>query len=306
MTTPGAPPGSASDEVPGPTPDARLVRYIRDNRRRYTRSAIIERLTQAGYDPGEIEAAWATLADRDDEATIGDRFWVGFWIYLIGANLAAILLVGVLTGVIGQLAEGGGALLTTLAVALAIGALIAWAIVALTRPTQLGRGAAIAIGAVVPLFFTFLIAGACYGLVGTVAPPPATGTMELRLTEGLAFEGSGSATCYQQASAGTFSTFSENLGSIDGRQVSASVDRFTDPTGQAQTSVVINVFPTSGEGIPASYTNGPGAELEVNAAPDALSGTASFSRLTSQVAEAPNAPRPDSEPISGTITWTCE
>ena len=59
------------------------------------------------------------------------------------------VLVGLVTGLFGALSQGGAPiLLVILAVALTIGALISWLVVAATRPTKLGRGTALAIGAV--------------------------------------------------------------------------------------------------------------------------------------------------------------
>ena len=42
-----------------------------------------------------IDATWAVLDTPDPDDVVGEGFWGRFWIYLIGLNVVAFLLVGV-------------------------------------------------------------------------------------------------------------------------------------------------------------------------------------------------------------------
>ena len=143
-------------------PDRRIADYISANRGKFTREAITQQLLDAGYEQGSIDATWAVLDAPDPDDVVGEGFWGRFWIYLIGLNVVAFLLVGVATQMIpnavgprsgprGRAGDRRGDL--------------PWH----RRPHRvrrgLGRGTAIAIGGIVPLIFTFLIAGSCYALV---------------------------------------------------------------------------------------------------------------------------------------------
>src|SRR5919106_3202059 len=133
--------------------DPRIADFIAKNHGKYTREAIRQQLIDAGHDPADIDATWAMLftPDPDEEAVAGEGFWPRFFAFLIGLNLAVFLVVALLTGMFGNFAGGGGALAGVLAVALGIGALIAWGIVAAVGPEKLGRTTALIIGGVVPL-----------------------------------------------------------------------------------------------------------------------------------------------------------
>lgn len=292
--------------------DRRIADYITANRHRYTREAIRQRLVDAGFDPTEIDATWAALDTPDPDATAGPGFWGRFWLYLVGANVAVLLIVGLLTGMIFRLADGGFGLLVVLGIALVIGALIAWGVVAVTRPTQLGRGTAIAIGAIIPLVIAFLIGGTCYALVGALPPPRASGVMEVHIDPPVAFDGSGSASCLVSSDQRSFSIDAEALQSVDGDRT-ASVGFFGEgPAPASVTTLFITLYPSGAEAQPRGYTSGPGSKHELEMAPDGLSGTLIFQALPPDPAfDAPGGPAPTQgqagrEPISGTVTWSCE
>ena len=81
-------------------PDRRIADYISANRGTFTREAITQQLLDAGYEQGAIDATWAVLDTPDPDDVVGEGFWGRFWIYLIGINVVALLLVGVLTQMI--------------------------------------------------------------------------------------------------------------------------------------------------------------------------------------------------------------
>ena len=292
--------------------DPRIEEYIRANRRKYTREAITKQLEEAGHDRAAIDATWAALESRDPDETVGQAFWGRFWLFVLALNAGALLLVGAFSGLL----IGGGALfvLVILGVALAIGALIAWGIVALTHPTEMGRGTAMLVGGLVPLLFTFLIAGSCYALVaglGGAGTPTIQGTMTVGIDPPLAFEGTGPANCYPTGGGG-FSVFSGEVGLIDGRPLNVSIDSFDPsvdgpgpapaPGAEAQTSVFIVIVPRGETDAPLEYHTGPDTTLDVEAEGGGLSGRIAFDNLTPNL-EFPDA---DADPISGTITWSCE
>lgn len=289
--------------------DPRIADYIRANRRRYTRDAIRQQLVEAGHAPDEIDATWAALDAPDPDATAGERFWPRFWLFVAAVNVAVFLLVGFGTGMFG--AQGGGSvLLVILAIALGIGALISWGAVAATGPTKLGRGTALAIGAIIPLLFALLIGGSCYALVGTMGPPlpsPTGGSMELQIDPPLDFQGSGAATCQAFPQGTSFNVYADRLGTSAGRVVSVSIDGFVKQPGVPGTvGLYVLLNPQDGPAEPAaSYVSDIGASVTFDGPPDGLSGTISFENLAPEPMERP----PDEavpEPISGTVTWTCD
>jgi len=295
--------------------DPRIADFIRDNRRRYTREAIRQQLIEAGHDPAAIDATWAALDAPDPDATAGEGFWGRFWLILLGLNGAVFLLVFLTTGMVANFV-----LAVVLAIALIIGALMAWGVVAATGPTKLGRTTAMVIGGVIPLIFALLIGGSCYALVGAIGPPPlpATfGVMELHIDPSLAYDGTGRATCQPYRDDTGFSVFAEDLGTHEGRTVNVSIDVHRGgggggpapaPGADGGVSMFVSFNP-AGEGVAtpfASYTNTGNGVLELDATPDGTSGTLTFEGLDPEPIERPPDEVVSTDPISGTITWTCE
>lgn len=284
----------------------RIADYISQNRHRYTREAIRQHLIDAGYEAADIDETWATLDLPDPDDTAGESFWGRFAIIVIGINIAVFLAVGLLTGMLQALPTGSFVLTVILGVALIIGALVAWGIVAATTPARLGRTTALVIGVSIPLVMALVVGGACYALVGAVGlppPPPRSGSMTLVIEEP-AFQGQGSAMCspVTEGYAG-FNVYAENLGTLDGRRVDASVG--TQPMGpgaELQPSVFVTLYSESTP--PSTWDSGfAPAAIELDAAADGLSGTVTFESLPS-VRGDPSME--EAEPISGTITWECE
>lgn len=306
--------------------DPRIADFIRENRKRYTREAIRQQLVDAGHDPADIDATWEMLhaPDPDEAGVAGEGFWGRFWLYLIGLNVAVLLLVALATGMLVNL-PAYSVVLIALAVTLGIGALIAWAIVAAVGPTKLGRTSAMVIGAVIPLVFAFLIGGSCYALIGSMGPPPPpprSGVMELHIDAPLAFDGTGAASCQIQPGGQGFSIYAQegSLGTIDGRPVHASVDSFSNvfppgeggdgpaPQAPGEPGQIINayvsLFPRGESDAPREWYATPESGLELDATADGLSGTLTFEALQSIELEGP--PGTDEGSISGSITWTCQ
>src|SRR5688572_20812232 len=202
--------------------DPRIADYILANRKQYTREVIRQQLIDAGHDPAAIDATWAALDAPDPDAIAGEGFWSRFWLFLLGLNGAVFLLVVLTTGMVSNFV-----LAIVFAIALIIGALMAWGVVAATGPTKLGRTTAMVIGGVIPLVFALLIGGSCYALVGAVGPPPlpaTSGVMELQIDPPLAYDGTGRATCQPYRDETSFSVFAEDLGTHEGRIVNVSID----------------------------------------------------------------------------------
>jgi hypothetical protein len=294
--------------------DPRIESYIRANRKRYTREAINQRLVEAGHDRAAIEATWAALDTRDPDATVGDAFWGRFLLFVVGVNLVALLLVGLVTGML--IGSGGIFILVVLGVALAIGALLAWGIVALTHPTEMGRGTAMAVGGLVPLLFTFLIAGSCYALVGGLTggmsgPPGPQGTVELDLEPPLELQTSGSVICQPPPGDGSgWSVYSQELVTPDGRLMYVTADSFAfvdgggdgpapaPPVDRPSTNLSIGIVQQSESDPPQDWHTGPDTELDADVSPDGLTGTIQFENLTSSAFE-------EADGLSGTVSWDC-
>ncbi len=300
--------------------DPRIADFIRDNRRRYTREAIRQQLIDAGHEPAEIDATWAALDAPDPDATAGEGFWGRFWLFLVGVNVAVFLLVFLATGMVNS-----SVLAVVLGVALCIGALMAWGIVAATGPTHMGRTTAMVIGGVIPLVFALLIGGSCYAMVGAIGPPPPPpreGVMEIEIEPPMDFSGSGAAFCQVQADAPGFSIYAQegSLGTIEGRPLHASVESFATevlpeggptpaPVPGAEGQIVnlyVSLFPRAESDPPRDWFVSPDTELEIDAGPDGLSGTVTFEGLEALTVDGPDTAIGEGDSISGTITWTCE
>jgi hypothetical protein len=287
--------------------DPRIVDYIRDNRRRYTREAIFQQLIDAGYTPEAIQATWAALETPDPDATVGEGFWSRFWVYLIGANVVVFLGVVLLTGMHGS---GGGPILAViLGIALAIGGLIAWAIVAATGPAKMGRGTALAVGTIIPLAFALLIGGSCYALVGGLGvggPAPLAGTMEITIEKPESFVGSGVASCSSQPD--SFGVFADEVGRLDGRPINVSIDVRTAEAGELLSpNLTIYLLSDSPAQQEIGYTSSANSRVVVDPAAGPFAGSLTFTDLEPVEPVDPSASPPmEGGSISGSITWECQ
>jgi hypothetical protein len=279
-------------------PDRRIAEFISKQRGTYTREAITQQLLDAGYSREAIDATWAALETPDPDSPPDTGFWGRFWWMLIGVNVVVLLAIGLLTGLLTNL-EQGAVLLVVLAVVLAIGALIAWGIVAATGPDKMSRTGSTIVGLTIPLVIALLIGGGCYALVGSIGPPPRSGTLELDAGE---LAGSGPATCYVGQGGGGFSVFGQIAGDPP---MTVDLNNFPFDAGPPTDEVRnVSVFVENERGQFYS-TEGSNAELTSEVADAGVSGTVSFSDLRSDASgEASEGALP--EAISGTVTWTCD
>ena len=125
--------------------------------------------------------------------------------------------------------------------------------------------------------------------------------MQLQIDPPLDFEGSGVATCQTYTGGPGFSVFAEDLGAIDGRVVNVSLD-----AGTPTMSLFVGLNPQR-EGSPpgVTYLDARGAAVNFDGPNTGLSGTVTFENLAPEPIERP-PDEPEPEPISGTITWTCD
>ena len=284
--------------------DPRIADYIRKHRAKYTRDAIRQQLLDAGHAPADVDATWAALDARDPDQTAGEGFWGRFVLILLGINVAVFLLVGLLTGLLGNLTQGG-VILVVLAIALGITALIAWGIVAATRPTHMGQSTALSIGIAIPLIMALLVGGACYAMIGAIGPPPRQGTLQLDVEAPADISGPVTVTCYVGQDGG-FSISGQREGSPS---LYVSVDTYSQRTGETTgevANVSISMMPVSGDDPGVSYSNMNGtAELESDVTGDGIAGSVTFTDLPSDMG-GPESEGADGDSISGTITWSCE
>lgn len=291
--------------------------YLREHGATYTSDALRKELIAAGHDPADVDAAireWESA--RAGEATAAAAgtadqrtFRNGALGLHVGALVAVFLIVIILNGTdaLGYAVIGAVVLAILLAVGLAISYLIGRALLPRT-------GAAVAL--VVPLISAFALGGTCLAIMDGMIPTPATpGFVELQIEAPLSFEGSGAAYCFVNPDAAGVSVSAENLGTLDGRVVSVSVDSYApadDPNAPApapetgtNVSMYIALNSPSGAEMPIAYAPIFSSRLELDASPDWRSGTIIFDRLAPEPTEGVD-PVPSREPISGTLTWTCE
>lgn len=280
-----------------------IKRYLDEHGATYTPEALRKGLLDAGYDPAEVDAAlsgWNPSQSPGPEAQARRTFrQAALWLH-VGALLAVFVLLVTLKGTTAI----GTALLgcAVLGVALVIG----WAISSLIGRALLpATGAVVAL--IVPAISALLLGGSCFALLSSaIGTPPRDGTVHLEITEGLTFDGSGSALCYVGNDGVQINT--QDLGAIEGRNIVAFINWYpaSDPATPAPvggTQISIGLEQTSETQALRSWSMSPDTQVVVDASPDGLVGTAEFQDLAPEV-ENPTDQVP--EPISGTVSWDCE
>ena len=282
--------------------DPRIADFIAEHRGTYTREAITQQLLDAGYSREAIDATWKVLDTPDPDDTAGEAFWPRFFLILVGINAAVIAVVGLTTGAFFSSERLG--YIGILLVAMAIGALIAWGIVAAVGPSRLGRTTATVIGVAIPLIFALLIGGACYALLSALGPPSRSGTMQLEIDGRADLSGTGTANCTVRSPT-NFDVFGQRSGE---RFVSFSVNAIPGEAQALDVSVFIVREPASetdrGEAW-STYAPVGGASVQTEVGRDGLEGTVTFADLPSDQS-GEEFEGPDPEPISGTQSWSCD
>jgi hypothetical protein len=295
-------------------PDPRIADYIRQHKDRYTRQAIREQLIEAGHEPEAIDRTWAVLDMPDPDDVIGRRFWSRFWMVLIGINVAVFLLVALASGMLMNL-SGYSGMLVILAIVLTIFALIAWGVVGLTGPSRMRRVPALIVGVTIPLFFALLVGGTCYALIGAVGPPPPPpipGTVTIHIEPPLPVDATTRATCEVSDAGHFYNVFTDVPVDTDAGQLTVSVNGQGDASSLTDTPFVsISFNQGKGQGGFVEYQPGGGenAGIEAAAISNATNGSLAFENfLPIEAFDEQGNPidRFDADPISGTISWSCE
>ena len=285
-----------------------IRRYLDEHGATYTSDALRSGLLTAGYDPDEVSAALLEWEANAQPVGQRDRGRFGTWSLLIYAvTLAAVFLVTVL------LIETDVGLAVIGAVVLLAFLLIAWAISALLGRWVVPRvGWSVAL--LIPLVFALGLGGSCLALMSGMTPQrPTSGTLELRIDPPLSVTGSGIAACFVEVD-GRSSSLSADLATQDGGRVNVSVDNFRVTSAPAQSPepvtgpdaplVYISFNPPSETEPGFSYSTIFSSRLLFTNAPDGQSGTITFEGLAPEPGGEPGVVPTD--PISGTINWTCE
>ncbi|MDP9468326.1 MAG: hypothetical protein M3P32_06250 [Chloroflexota bacterium] len=281
--------------------------YLRDNGAQYTTEALRKQLIHAGYDPAEIDAALLeTEVGRGPQLAETRASRSRYWWSAVGLHLAALVLVSI--WVLTRNYTYGSLVPIVLGVCLLIGLGISGLIGRAFLPRT-----GLAVALIVPVISALGLGGICLGMTGgfSVQIPPRAGVMNLEIDAPLSFAGSGVAECYLPE--GGFTVYAPDLGTHDGRLVSASLSSAGDPSAQASamssfTTVYLNVnlIPRVGTGGEAAYVSPEDATFELDAPSDGLSGTLRFEGLEAQLIEPLDSGVAAPDPISGTLSWTCE
>lgn len=289
-----------------------IRQYLEANAPTYTPEAMRRALLEAGHDEAEVDAAlreWhiersGGISDEDRRAY---RLWsAGIF---VGALLVVALVAFVMSG------PDGAPIVLIGAGVLAVFLLLGWAVSSVIAAILLPR-TSLAIALIVPAVLAIGLGGTCLALVDGMTPtPPLMGSMQVQIGEPLAVEATGTAFCARDLEPGSFSAGSDNLGTIGDRFLTVHVDRFEghgDPNAPAPpeggdqfVALYIALNPRSEFGQPSAWTNTPETELEIDVSEDGRSGTVTFDNLTPEPLGAP-ADEVLDQPISGTMTWTCE
>jgi hypothetical protein len=291
-----------------------IRRYLDEHGGTYTPDALRSRLLEAGYDPAEVDAAlgeWETERAQAAGGEDGRRSFGRWSLWIYAGALAAVFVLTVL------LLESDVGLALVGAVVLLFFLLIAWAVSGLLGRWVVPRvGWSVAL--LIPLIFALGLGGTCLAIMDGMTPPrPTSGTVELHIDPPMSFTGSGAAACFVELDGRSSSFSAENLGTLEGRSVAVFVDNFAftseraaspEPvTGPDSPSLSISFSPTSDTDRGFGYSTIFSTRLVFASSTDGRSGTITFEGLAPDSGGEPGSEQPEiGNPISGTITWTCE
>ena len=285
-----------------------IKRYLDEHGATYTPEALRKQLLDAGYDPGEVDAALSgwNAGDADNPRAEARRTFTRWALWL---HIAALLAVFVLLIAL----KGTNAIGTALWGCAVLGVLlvIGWGISSLIGRALLPIGGTL-VALIVPAISAIALGGSCFALLASaIGTPPRPGTMELEIDAPRAFEGSGTANCYIGGGfVGLEVSSSQPLGTLDGREVGAYLTWYGDsgapqPAPAPETSVSVLFNPTNAADFPESYSTIFSSSFEADVSPDSLSGTIKFNGLVLEPGEMTPTTAPP-ETISGTVSWDCE
>jgi hypothetical protein len=275
-----------------------IQRYLDEHAATYTREALRASLIDAGHDPAAVDAA---LAQWDVTRT---RTTFGRW--ALGIHVASLVAVFILIIALkGTTPEAGGLALLGSAV-LGVALVIGWLISSLIGRALL-PGAGIVVALVVPAISALLLGGTCFALLNAaIGTPPRQGTVHIQILAPRAFEGSGGASCYVGGGSAGVQVNSRLLGTLGGRSVSVSFgwsgDDPNNPVPASSTSISVFLDATGEDEGPVFFGVIFSTRLEVDAAPDGLTGTIRFEGLAAAPTGAPSA----TDVMSGSVSWNCE
>ena len=283
--------------------------YLRENGARYTTRALRQQLIHAGYDAAEVDAALReTEAARAPQYAQTRDSRSRFWWSVIGLHVAAFALVTF------WVYSRNYTYAPIAAMILALMLLVGLGISGLIGRALLSRSGLLA-ALLVPVISVVGMSGICLAAIGgsQISVPPRSGVMHLQIDAPLSFQGSGPAECVIPE--GGFSVNAYDLGTLDGRAVSLSLNTAGDPGAQASAAesfravfLTISLHPRVGTGEETAYGSTGDVPMQLDALSDGLSGALTFEGLAPYGIEGPGSSPGDSAgpPISGTMSWTCE
>jgi hypothetical protein len=284
-----------------------IKRYLDEHGATYTPEALRKALLDAGNDPAEVDAAlraWETERVAHPGVAEGRRT---FQRWALGLHVAGLLAVFVLLIALKGTPAIGIALLGCAVLAIAM--ILGWAI-----SSMIGRallpGAGVIVALLVPAISALALAGTCFALMySSIGTPPRAGTVDLEILAPRAFEGSGDANCYLFGGTVGVEINSQPLGTLEGKNVTVHVSWYSDdpnnPVPATRTSISVFFEPQAEGEVPESFGVIFSTGLEVDVAPDGLSGTIGFEGLASEPTGDPGQPSTPEE-ISGSVSWNCE
>jgi hypothetical protein len=285
-----------------------IRRYLDEHGATYTPEALRKGLVDAGYDPAQVDAALAEWRAEPPGTRSGkrDRQTFGLWALglHVGALVAMFALLILLRGTTAIGIAGLGAFV--LGIALLLGGTLTWLIGRAILPST-----GVAIALIVPAISAVVLGGSCFALLyGSIQPPPITGSARLQILPPRTFNGSGTAACWVTDGGGTVLVNAHSLGTLDGKMVGVNLSLYgignsTGPIPAPRNDVSVFLNPKSETGKPEGFGVIFSTILNVDVAPDALTGTIRFEGLASEPLEGPSQPTTP-EYISGSVSWTCE
>lgn len=295
-----------------------IWRYLDEHASTYTPEALRRGLLDAGYEAAEVDAAlreWEddAAADKEDRHTLRAR---ALWLHVAALGVVAIVLVAVILRNGPQALAAAANFIVTLALFLAVGWAISWRIGWRLLP-RMGFPAVF----IVPVISAVGLGGTCLAILvntpGVSLQPRSSwpGVIDLRIESPVAFHGSAGARCRKppEGTAYTYVEAEESLGSIDGKSVAVAISlpAGPNPTGHALMPDAgeipplfsIFVYPSSGSGRRYIYGSVGDVPLQLEASADRRAGTIVFEELGPESYGSDSGPI---DPISGSVTWTCE